>query len=184
MIVNHKYKFMFFAEPHTASRACSRMLHKIPGSELVGHHHMLQAYGNERELIPKSSYLRFSVIRDPRDVIATQIAHSWYNYRTAAVVSNPTPTLAELVERYLRAACARELFFYHAHYVDFKIRYERLENQLYFLLERLDVETIPKLEQFGVTSEKKPWWEYFDRSQIARMRMNIPEIEQFTEIKS
>ena len=180
MVVNHKHNFMFFAEPHTASRACSRMLKKIQGSELVGHHHMTQAFGNECGLLPESGYLRFSVIRDPRDIIATQIAHAQYNYRTAAVVSDPTPTPLELVERYVKAACARELFFHHD--PDYTLQYENLEHHLLKLLTQLKVKQVPVLEKFGVTNEKKPWWEYFDRSQMIRMRMNIPEIEQFVTL--
>ncbi len=179
MIINHKHQFMFFAEPHTASRACSKMLLKIQGSESLAHHHATSEQLGKS--IPESGHLTFSVIRDPRDVIATKIAHAQYNYKTAAVVSKPVPTPPELVERYVKWGCTRKRFFYHD--PDFVIRYEELEERLYSLLTLLKVKQIPPLEQSGVTREKKPWWEYFDRSQMNRMRRDIPEIQQFLELR-
>lgn len=176
MILNDKYKFMFFAEPHTASRACSRMLEEVEGSESVGEHHMTHESGIERGFLPKSGYLRFSVIRDPRELIASRIAHyqNVFNDR----MSGPTPE--EIVERYVNAHCMRKTYFEHD-YVDEKIRYDRLEPELYSLLERLGVENVPKLGRnpHETTKGRKHWSEYFTEEQNNRVLESIPEIQQF-----
>jgi hypothetical protein len=179
MIVNHTHRFMFFAEPHTASRACSRMLEEVEGSVSVGEHHMTHEAGRDRGLLPEGGYLRFSVIRDPRDLVASRIAHMVYMAKEGALESSPSKE--ELIERYVKAACVRRVYFEHD-YVDIKIRYDQLEPQLYAILEKVGVNPIPKLGRspYETTKEKNPWWQYFDAEQMARMRKDIPEIEQFT----
>ena len=176
MILNDKYKFMFFAEPHTASRAMSRMLWEIDGSESVGEHHMTHASGVERGLLPESGYLRFAVIRDPRELIASRIAHYQNVFRDMA--SGPSPD--EIVERYVTAHCVRRTYFEHD-YVDRKLRYDRLEPELYALLEELGVDPIPKLGRnpHETTKGRKHWSEYFTEEQNARVLESIPEIPQF-----
>lgn len=176
MIINHKYKFMFFAEPHTASRACSRMLESIESSELVGEHHMTHKAGVERGILPAAGYVRFAVIRDPRDIIAGRIARM---VNTSKQMGDG-PSRSELIERYVAAHCVRRNQFEHD-YVDYKIRYDKLEPMLYSLLGYIGVDPIPTLGRnpYETTKNKEPWWEYFSEEQLQRIYENIPEVEQF-----
>lgn len=176
MIINHTHKFMFFAEPHTASRACSRMMESIEGSESVGEHHMKHKDGINRGLLPSRGYVRFAVIRDPREIIASQIAYQVYMSK----VIEDSPTKDELVERYVNAFCVRSNQFEHD-YVDYKIRYEKLEPELYALLEKIGVNPIPELGRnpHETTKERKPWWTYFSKEQTERIYREIPEVELF-----
>lgn len=180
MIINHEHKFMFFAEPHTASRACARMLEKIPGSEHVAHHHVAKVYLLDNKLIPESGYLSFSVVRDPRDIIATKIAHAIYNRNHAAAVLDPVPTDAEFVERYVKQACniPRKPFFYHND-MDHTLRYKNLDAEMEELLHWLGIASLPGLELFGMTKEKRQWFKYYTAKQMRLMLDNIPEIQQF-----
>jgi len=176
MIINHTHKFMFFAEPHTASRACSRMLEGIEGSESVGEHHMTHEQGIANGQLPARGYVRFAVIRDPREIIASQIARQIYITRD----KEDSPSKDELVERYVKAHCVRKKQFEHR-YVDYKIRYEQLEPQLYDLLHRIGVKPIPALGRnpHETTKERKPWWRYFSKEQTERIYKEIPEVELF-----
>lgn len=176
MIINHKYKFMFFAEPHTASRACSRMLETIEDSESVGEHHMTHEDGILRGLLPAEGYVRFAVIRDPREIIASQIARQIHISRN--MEDSPSPD--ELVERYVKVHCVRKDQFEH-NYVDYKLRYDQLEPQLYALLEQIGVDPIPELGRnpHETTKERKPWWTYFSKEQTERLYKDIPELELF-----
>jgi hypothetical protein len=169
---------MFFAEPHTASRACAKLLRKIEGSELCGHHHMTLDYGIARDLLPRAGYIMFSVIRDPRDIIATKIAHELYNQKTVHAVAKTQRTQAEVIERWVNVALEKDHFFLH-HYTDYKIKYPRLHKDLYNLLNWLGVVKIPELLQLGVTAEKKRWFEYFDARQMDLLLNGIPEIKQY-----
>jgi len=178
MIINRTHKFMFFAEPHTASRACSRMLETIEGSESVGKHHMTHEEGIANGQLPARGYVRFAVIRDPREIIASQIARLAY----VGKVIKDSPSKAELVERYVRFYCVRPKQFEHD-YVDFKLRYEQLEPQLYDLLHRVGVKPIPALGRnpHESTKERKPWWHYFSKEQTERIYRDIPEVELFRD---
>lgn len=181
MIINYRYDFMAFMEPHTGSRALAKLLMEIPNSKSIGHHHMTRAYGLERKLLPESSYLSFSVIRDPREIIATQIACA-INTRNNAVASQKPPSSdKEIIERYVTAACLRERFYYHND-CDYMIRYDRLEIELEWILTRLGVSPIPLLQKVGITLNKKLWFYYFDCEQLERMKQAIPEIELFRNI--
>lgn len=181
MIINHHYNFMAFMEPHTGSRALAKLLKRIPNSESVGHHHMTRAYGLERELLPESGYLSFSVIRDPREIIATQIACA-INTRDAAVATQKPPSPdKELIERFVTAACLRKSFFYHVD-CDYVINYNCLRIELDWILFRLGTPPIPQLLRVGVTPNKKLWFHYFNCDQLRRMEESIPEIKLFRNI--
>ena len=190
MVINHAYKFMFFAEPHTASRACSRMLEEVDGSDRVGPHHITHEEGIRQGRLPTRGYLRFAVIRDPRDLIASQVAIQLDNAQRRREkqakdenAKNPGPPMNELtsmVRGYVSSYCAREVFFMHD-YVDVKIRFEQLEPQLNSFLEKLGVDPIPKLwkDPKHISKGKKPWWHQFTKEQTEEIYAEIPEVEQF-----
>lgn len=172
---------MAFMEPHTGSRALVKMLKEIPNSEVIGHHHMTYKYGLERDLLPKDGYLSFSVVRDPREIIATQIACA-INTRDAATARQKPPSSdAEIIERYVKIGCLREQFYYHNN-CDYVIEYNHLTIQLNRLLMWLGISPIPQLPKMGVTENKKLWFYYFNCEQLKRLEANIPEIKLFRSI--
>jgi hypothetical protein len=168
-------------EPHTASRALTEMLLQMKNNELIAHRHATREYCLERKLIPESGFLSFSVIRDPREIIATQIARHLNVQRSAFESSRSLLHEEEIVEKVVRAACRKKRFYYHND-CDYVIKYEHLERDLNTFLTRLGVEDIPPLLKTGVTPHKKHWFLYFNRDQIIRMNRDIPEIAQFREV--
>jgi hypothetical protein len=159
------------------------MLKVMPDSKEEGPHHITHAAGIRGSVrLPARGYLRFAVIRDPRDLIATRIAldQNKSERRRERGIVEDFPSKGELVEKYVTTYCAQRLFFIHD-YVDVKIRYEQLEPQLHSLLENLGVDPLPKLRRnrMDATEGKKPWWHCFTKEQTERIYEEIPEVEQF-----
>jgi len=169
MLKNTQYKFIFCAEPHTASRAVTKALKTLRNSEIVGDHQHLTL---EKSELSTAGYVSFSVIRDPREIIATMIACKINELRFAQKYDQ-----GRIVERFVKWGCKQEKFFRHND-CDYTIRYPRW-NDLNGLLRWLGVENPITLPLVGVTKGKKPWFKYFTPEQIRRMHANIPEIDLF-----
>lgn len=76
-IINHTYKWLFLCEPHTASRATSEALLKLPGSESIGHHHqtLTQLTDPQKQdtlsIEDLAGYDTICTVRNPLDVLVT-----------------------------------------------------------------------------------------------------------------
>lgn len=72
-VVSDKYKYIFLAEPHCASRSMRDALKEQHGATEIGHHHVTRVHLNARENINlrRQRYTYFSVVRHPFDVILT-----------------------------------------------------------------------------------------------------------------
>jgi len=144
---------------------------------------MTLEYGLKRDLLPKSGYLMFSVIRDPREILATQVVTNIQNPFLAKKIAESKLSKKSIIEGMVEKMCNKDRFFIHAHYVDYVIKYERLQNDFDFLLKWLGVEEPPELLKIAktVTPNKKQWFKYFTSEQLAKMNKMIPEIQHFRE---
>lgn len=71
MIINHEYKFCFFAIPRTASKAISKVLKEEMGSEEI--HKMHTSYEEFQQLAAPAEkrYFTFATIRNPMDSVVS-----------------------------------------------------------------------------------------------------------------
>lgn len=72
-VVSDKYKYIFLAEAHTASRSITNALITQHGASEIGHHHVSRNHLISREGINlrRQKYTFFSVVRHPFDLLLT-----------------------------------------------------------------------------------------------------------------
>lgn len=142
-VVSDKFKYIFLAEPHTASRSVRNALIEQHGANEIGHHHISRAHLVSREGINlrRQKYTFFTVVRHPFDLLLTM----YY------VSKRRLPFLEWLHEK-----LEHGFSYTHGGKVlppDCYIRYERLDLELNNLMERLKA---PRLELLlmGITKDK------------------------------
>lgn len=162
-IVNKKYRYVFLAEKHCASRILRDVLSQHPGSEIVPPHHAtleeLTAICPALRENPDDFFV-FSVVRNPADILVTMhFANSFQEY-LRTVNLNPTHT-----------------FFQHVEDGSVELRYENLERELNTVLETLGAPkvSIPRKEEY-VTGGKNPWPAYYEKEDIDHIIRSFPEI--------
>jgi hypothetical protein len=179
-VINHKYRFVFLAEPHTGSRAVRDALCGLDGSTETNGDHHLDLIGcveagvlshNEAEL-----YTVFSVIRDPHDILVSR----WlYHNRQRS-------PFADFVMR----ACISEQFGYDgdlqstlfwrtAEQVDWFIRYGTLQRGLDTLLKYIGAPPIGELPVVGKSKEKPDWRDMWGASLEMFARKHFPDIRRY-----
>lgn len=154
-IVNRKYGYIYLAEPHTGSRACHKALLQHEDSEQVGHHDYVDIPG----------LISFSVVRHPLDVIVTyfhQDKRSFFEVVLAHVKRSRDP-----------------FFYYHAWRADRVLRYENgLAKEVNSFLELIGAPPVD-FEIVKPTSNKRPWWTYFDDTTIRIVEVLLPELSKY-----
>lgn len=142
-VVSDRYKYIFLAEPHTASRSITNALIEQHGANEIAHHHITRAHLISREGINlrRQKYTFFSVVRHPFDLLLTM----YY------VSKRHKPYLEWLHER-----LEHGLKYVHDSKVlpaDYYLHYERLDLELNNLMEKLKA---PHLEllRMGITKDK------------------------------
>lgn len=71
MIINHEYKFCFFAIPRTASKALSKALVEQLGSEDILKMHISYEEFMEQASTEEKKYFTFTIIRNPLDSLVS-----------------------------------------------------------------------------------------------------------------
>lgn len=142
-VVSDKFKYIFLAEPHCASRAIRDALIEQHGANGVGHHHMTRVHLLRKEMINlrRQRYKFFSVVRHPFDVLLTGY------YFTKMVIP---------FSDYLRWKLEHGLRFVHDSKVlpsDTYIHFERLDVELDNLMDGLNAPRIV-LSHVGKTENK------------------------------
>ena len=151
-VVNHRYKWIYLMEPHTASRATEEYLLKEMGGTKLGHHHIgIPALTRrDREMInPQrlAEYKIISTVRNPFDTLITR----WLYNKSAG-------DLGEWVNRLLELdslPCADGLYKQATHFV----YYEHLEEDLSILFGK--AVRLPRHEKHS-TIKKEPWQSYYE----------------------
>ncbi|MEE9548711.1 MAG: hypothetical protein V3V68_05085 [Nitrosomonadaceae bacterium] len=154
-VINRKKNWLFLAEGYTGSRAYSEALLKLDGSEEVGRHHARWPELRDAGLIFPYSLDKFSVVRHPLDIIATQCAKN---------DKNSVPYW--LTHRFL----SRQAFFMHR--PDIIIRYEDTPKAE---IEAVVNETIDVEIKFK-TPEKASWQFLFTKEDVKFALATIPEL--------
>lgn len=150
---NHKGKFVFLCEPHTASRATEKAIYQqMAGTSKLPRQHMPPSE-LESSL---QGYAHVATVRNPFDVLVT-LYHRPYNNRM---------TFRAFVQSKWdhRDTCTT---FWYAVDCDHIIYYEHLESDLKRVL-RFDLELgrDPKHSSAG----KKPWHTYYDEETFERLK--------------
>lgn len=142
-VVSDKFKYVFLAEPHTASRSITNALITQHGASEIGHHHISHAHLISREGINlrRQKYTFFTVVRHPFDLLLTM----YY------VSKRHIPFFEWLQER-----LEHGFSYTHGGKVlppDCYLRYERLDLELNNLMDKLKA---PHLEllRMGITKDK------------------------------
>ncbi len=170
-VVNDKRRFIFLAEPHTASRAVRDALLKVEGSYKAGSHHLPIGEILKRTRHRKRSYYTtFSVVRNPADIMVSLWLQS-------SMYKNHTELLADYIRRWGKRK-PTPFFFRHANDSDCIIHYENLQDELNSLLQKLQAQSI-QLEVVGGTEGKAPWFRYYSASDLCFMLSNYPEVAQW-----
>lgn len=170
-VANDKYKFVFLAEPRTASRSVRDALLTLDGSYEAGTHHL------EMRMLLRGTYLRhrqrsyyttFCFVRNPADILITRYLQS------------PVKEGDSLKDFLCRLGDKRpiDLFFKHAPGVDYVLRYEDLQDELDSVLHRLQCHTV-KLGVVGKTEGKKPWFRYYSANELHYILAHFSEIAQY-----
>jgi hypothetical protein len=157
-IVNHKYGYVYLAEPHTGSRACIKALEQHDGFEINSSHH-------EKADRTADGLVTFSVVRHPLDIIATYFHHgkrTFFENVLANVKRSRDPG-----------------FYYHAGQSDRVLRYENgLAKEVNAFFGTIGAPPVD-FEIIHPTKDKRPWWEYFDETTIRIVEVLLPEIKGF-----
>lgn len=172
-VANEKWKFVFLAEPHTASRATRDALLKLDGSYKAGSHHIpMEALLNYKSLRRRSrkSYKTFCVVRNPADIMVT----IWLQSSTRR---DEGETLGEYIRRY-GVNKPHGFFFRHAAMADEVLHYENLQEELNGFLRSIHASSV-KLERIGPTEGKEPWFRYYTAADLEYMLSSYPEIAQW-----
>jgi hypothetical protein len=177
-VANEKWKFVFLAEPHTASRAVRDALLKLDGSYKAGSHHIsMEALLNYKSLRRRSRkhYTTFCVVRNPADIMVT----IWLQSSTRR---DEGETLGEYIRRW-GVQKPSSFFFCHAATADEVLHYEDLQEELNGFLRLIHASSV-KLETVGSTEGKEPWFRYYTADDLEYMLSNYPEIDQwgYTEV--
>ena len=154
-VINTKKNWLFLAEGYTGSRAYAEALLKLDGSEEVGRHHARWPELRDKGLIVPLSLRKFSVVRHPLDIIATQCAKN---------DKNSVPYW--LTHRFL----SRQSFFMHR--ADITIRYE---DCLKATIEAVVEATIDVEIKFK-TEDKVKWFATFTLEDVKFALATIPEL--------
>lgn len=154
-VFNPHFRFLFLAEPYSASRSVHAALMKIPGSESVGWHH--EKYQN---LIATWKYrdydfpdvIKFCIVRNPFDRLVTQFHHltSWHYAGFDKFVQ------VELANR--------RTIYVHPPDCDAIILFDDLECGLSCVLQTCDIDLnrYPlELSHLGKTLTKRDWRDYY-----------------------
>ena len=172
-VANERWKFIFLAEPHTASRAVRDALLKIEGTYKAGSHHIpIAALLNYRCLRhrKKSYYTTFCVVRNPADIMVT----IWLQSSTRR---DEGETLGEYIRRW-GISKPTSFFFCHAATADEVLHYEDLKEELNGFLRSIHAPSVV-LETVGPTEGKEPWFRYYTADDLEYMLSSYPEIAQW-----
>lgn len=174
-VINDKYKFIFFCEPHTASRTVRDGLMTLEGSrETSAYHHINldRAIHNRfirRHEVP--SYFMFATIRDPHDLITTD----WL-IKTA----QRKPLRQFMVDSHPGMQKDDTLFWRFLKDIHVFIRYETIQASVDKVLRAVQAPAVvldynPKYK----TQDKKHWTEYWTEREFKAARQFFPDIERF-----
>lgn len=144
-VVNDKYRFIYLAEPYTASRSITHGLMRLEGSREVGQHDTLATLIDKYDVDP--NYFAFRFVRHPADWLVTHYHHqtSWAN------------RFKEFVANYVGD---RHSVFYHNTGATY--RYEDLHYELGRISELLYMPVV-SIPWIGMTYAKEDFRSYYDQ---------------------
>ena len=179
-VINHKYQFVFLAEPHTGSRAVRDALCGLDGSvETNGDHH-LDLHGcvaaGFLSIAAAEVYTVFSTIRDPHDILVSRwLYHTCHHSSFADFVMR-----AHISEQIGYAGDLQSTLFWRtAKQVDWFLRYETLHAGLNVLLAGRGVPQIKELPVVGKSEEKPDWRDMWSMPLEAYARKHFPDVRRY-----
>lgn len=165
-VINKKYRYVFLAEKHCASRILRDVLMHQPGGEYVPPHHatlseLIKLCPDLREF--PSKFKTFSVIRNPADILVTMHFANTFQEFMRHISYDP-----------------EHLFFKHVVDADAILHYEHLEDDLNDFLVHVGAQkvAIPYKEDY-VTGGKKSWPAYYEERDIEFILNAFPEIKHW-----
>ncbi|KPK50095.1 MAG: hypothetical protein AMS22_12660 [Thiotrichales bacterium SG8_50] len=154
-VINRRYRYLFLAEPHTASRALRNALLQHTDSHEVGSHHSTLKDLKRRGVHGLSKCYPFSVVRNPADILVTK----W-------LLSLPGLDLAGYLKQLLQnCRDPYNLLFLHNHYTRTHLHYEALQHDLDTFFGSMGIPFI-ELPTVGATPGKRPWREYYGLDEL------------------
>jgi hypothetical protein len=179
-VINHKYRFVFLAEPYTGSRAVRDALCGLDGSvETNGDHHLgLRGCvdGGWLSHNEAEAYTVFSTIRDPHDILVSR----WLYHNHQRSFFDVFVAKARRSEQTTYSGDLKPTLFWRtAEQVDWFIRYETLHAALNVLLAHLGAPVIKELPVVGRSLDKPDWRDMWDMSLEAYARKFFPDIRRY-----
>lgn len=179
-VINHKYQFVFLAEPHTGSRAVRDALCKLEGSvETNGNHH-IDLFGcvsagylshDEAEL-----FTVFSAVRDPHDVLVSR----WlYHNRKVTPFANFVDRARVSEQIGYSGDIEGTLFWRTYEQVDWFVRYETLHKGLNVLLASLGAPVIEELPFVGKSEGRPDWRDLWSTPLESYARKHFPDVRRY-----
>lgn len=152
-------KFLYLATPRTGSTAVCVALREFGARSVHGGQHVgidqVKNYNGE---------FTFTAVRNPYDMVA-----SWYHMMKVAKGIVADMSMAEFVRTYEVHDFVRDgTLFYHCTEGVHVMRWETLQRDFEEVLEHLGLPII-SLPRKNMTSNKRPWLEYFDTEALTAM---------------
>jgi len=149
-VVSHAEKWIFLAEPHTASRACCSSLLKL-GEDVRPHHVRPHQMDFSTE-----GYRLIAGCRNPYDVLITQ----WKR------PSERNLPLDEFITGYWNHPSTLPYF---ANVADQFVWYENLQEDMNLTFGHVELDFDPKHK----SEDKEDWWTYFDPQDFQRLAKRL-----------
>jgi hypothetical protein len=166
-VINRRFRYLFLAEPRTASRAMRNALLTHTCSQEVGAHHDTLDDLRRKGVRGLSKCYTFSVVRNPADVLASM----W-----VILGRKRLPFNDYLCKLYAECRNPDNLLFQHNRYTKTQLRYENLQTGLDTLLGGLGIPFV-ELPTVGVTHGKDPWLTYYGVQELDTILARCPELE-------
>ena len=174
-VINHKHKYIFMHEPHTAGRSIEHALMEYhEGSENFNGNHHIAAIdmidGGWCDEDQFEEYFKFRVIRNPYDWLVT----CWFRNE------KDDPFTTWVFKKGLGFTAKGTLFWRYQDQVDMNVRYEDdLEENLHYTFLTYGIPPVQLPMRTGAIENKPHWEKLLTVSQAKQLERLYPDINGY-----